>query len=59
MLILTKPDADFSRGARTQQCERPFPQPAPTCNAREPEPWKWDSGPKWITSRPTVNGPLV
>jgi hypothetical protein len=33
--------------------------PPPARNAIEPEPHWQGSGPKWITSRPTVNGALA
>jgi hypothetical protein len=36
-----------------------FCDPPPPRIIREPEPRHWDSGPKMITSRATVSGPLA
>jgi hypothetical protein len=32
--------------------------PPPPRNAKQPEPWQWNSGPKRITRRATVDGAL-
>jgi hypothetical protein len=36
-----------------------FHDPPSPCNTKEPEPWQWDSGPKRIISRATVDGALA
>ena len=36
-----------------------FRDPPPPPNTKEPEPWQWDSGPKRIISRATLDGPLA
>ena len=36
-----------------------FCDPPPPPNTKEPEPWQWGSGPKWITSRANVGGDLA
>src|SRR5215216_2032599 len=42
------------RNATAHSCDPPPPR-----NTKEPEPWQWDSGPKWITSRATVDDALA
>jgi hypothetical protein len=46
----------FRGGVRTQQCNRPFLRPTPTCNEMKPEPHRQGSGPKRITCCSTVDG---
>jgi hypothetical protein len=36
-----------------------FHDPPPPLSAKEPEPWQWGSGPKWIMRHVTVGGPLA
>jgi hypothetical protein len=36
-----------------------FRDPPPPGNTKEPEPWQWGSGPKWIMPRVTVGGALA
>jgi hypothetical protein len=51
-----KTGSGFFEGVCIQRCNRPFVRPTPTCNAREPEPCQWGSGPKGITLRANVDG---
>src|SRR5215211_1043537 len=60
MLVSNEVGGGFFAGVCTpSNATANFRDPPPPLSAKEPEPWQWDSGPKWITHHPTVDGPLA
>src|SRR5215208_3270264 len=59
MLVSLKSGADFSSGCARPPMQPPFSATRPHPQHKEPEPCQWGSGPKRITPRATVDGPLA